>query len=136
MVFSAAATIALYIVLIFVLIFALIAVAALGVIAFALRMLNIQIDRAFDKADPIILKINDFLITLQRVTSNVGEKADEVLVKGEAIVEDIADKVEDTATVVQKTVTKPLINLSSIIAGITKGFATFSGSKNSNNGRN
>jgi hypothetical protein len=51
-------------------------------------------------------------------------------------VEDIADKVEDTANVVQKTVTKPLINLSSLIAGISKGFATFSGGKHSNNGRN
>jgi len=130
------ATIALYTVLIFVLIFALISVAALGVIAFALRMLNIQIDQALNKADPVILKVNDFLITLQKVTSNVGEKADDVLEKGEAIVENIADKVEDTATVVQKTVTKPLINLSSLIAGISKGFAAFSGNKHSNNGRN
>jgi hypothetical protein len=136
MVLGASATIALYVSLIFVLIFALIAVTALGVIAFALRVINIQIDKLFITADPIVLKINDFLITLQKVTSDVGEKADEVLIKGEAIVEDIADKVEDTANVVQKTVTKPLINLSSLIAGISKGFATFSGGKHSNNGRN
>jgi uncharacterized protein YoxC len=116
--------------------FAIVTVVTLGVIAFGLRLLNQQIDQALNKTDPVILKINDFLITLQRVTSNVGEKADEVLIKGEAIVEDIADKVEETATVVEKTITKPLINLSSVMAGITKGFATFTGSKHSNNGRN
>ena len=136
MALGTSATIALYVVLVFVLFFAIITVVILGIIGFALRLLNTQIDLALSKTDPIVLKINDFLITLQRVTSTVGEKADEVLVKGEAIVEDIADKVEETVNVVEKTVTKPLINLSSVLAGISKGFATFTGGKHSNNGRN
>ena len=131
-----AATIAIYIVLVFVLLFATVTIALLGAIAFGLRFLNVQIDLALTKSEPIVLKINDFLITLQKVTSNVGEKADDILSKGEAVVEDIADKVEDTATVVQKTVTKPLINLSSLMAGISKGFSSFGAGKNSNNGRN
>jgi hypothetical protein len=127
--FGTSATVALYIVLVFVLIFALVTVTFLGAIAFALNVLHQQFEKVLIKADPIVLKLNDVLVTVQKVTSNVGEKADDILVKGEAIVDDVADKVEGTATIVQETVTKPLINLSSLLAAIAKGFAIFTGGK-------
>ncbi len=134
--FGTSATIALYIVLIFVLIFALVTVVFLGAIAVALTILHRQFEQVLVKADPVVMRMNDVLVTVQKVTSNVGERADEVLIKGEAIVDGIADKVENTATVVQETVTKPLINLSSLLAAVSKGFAIFTGGKQSRNGRN
>ena len=110
---STAATVALYVVLFFVLLFAVITVAFLGAIAFGLRELNKVANRALNKVDPILAKVNDTLTTAQRVTMNVGEKADTVLSRGEQITDDLAVKISATATVVESSVTKPLINLSS-----------------------
>ena len=68
--------------------------------------------------------------TVQRVTTNVGEKADQILTKGEALTDDVTDRVEKTAGVVQKSVTGPLISLSSLITGVSKGFSVYTHSSN------
>jgi uncharacterized protein YoxC len=135
MTISTAAVVALYIVLFFVLLFAIIAVGCLGAIAFALLQIRRVAEQALDKADPLVMRVNETLITAQRIAMNVGEQSDTILTRGERITEDLAQKIEATSTVVEKSVTSPLINLSSLIAGVSKGVATFSGIKNSTNGR-
>jgi hypothetical protein len=55
----------------------------------------------------------------------VVEKADIILTKGEALTDDLAIKVEQTSSVVQKTVTSPLINLSSLLSGLSAGFSVW-----------
>ncbi len=107
-------------------IFSLTTVALLGILAFALTKVQQQLTKLTDKVDPVIAKASDTLDTVNRVTSNVGEKADTILTRGEALTENVSQNVERTASVVQTTVTTPLINLSSLLAGVTKGFSVWS----------
>ena len=129
---SIAATAALWI---FVGLFALITVALIGAIAFALTKLVKLLETVVNKLDPIVAKATDTIETVQRVTTNVGEKADQILTKGEALTDDVSGRVEKTAGVVQHAVTEPLINLSSLITGISKGFAVYTHSSGKNGAR-
>jgi len=111
---------------IFVLIFSLIAVGALVAVAIALNKLQQQVEKLTTKVEPVIAKASTTLDSVQRVTVSVGEKADTILTRGEALTENVSHKVETTATVVENAVTKPLINLSSLIAGVSKGVSVYS----------
>lgn len=122
MIMADATQIALFV---FVGIFAVTTVALMGVMAFALSKLVKLLDTLADKLDPVVAKATDTIETVQRITANVGEKADAILSKGETITDNVAVKVEETAEVVQKSVTGPLITASSIIAGISKGFSVY-----------
>ena len=106
-------------------IFSLVTVGLLGVIAFAASKLVALLDKVTGKIDPVIVKATDAIDTVQRVTMSVGAKADQVLVKGEALTDDVSGRVEKTAGVVQSAVIAPLINVSSIINGISKGFQVY-----------
>lgn len=106
--------------------FSLVTVALMGAIAFALSKAVALLNKAVDKIDPVIVKATDAIETVQRVTNNVGAKADQILVKGETLTDDVSSRVEKTAGVVQSAVIGPLINLSSLLSGISKGFAVYS----------
>lgn len=137
--FSTAATVSLLIATIFVLIFGLITVALLGAIALGLKELNKRLDKAIDAAQPVLNKSTDVLDTVQRITMNVGEKADAILSQGETLSEKLASQAERTASVVEQAVTSPLINLASLFAGVTRGVHAFTknttGNKGHDNGR-
>ena len=105
--------------------FSLVTVGLLGAIAVAISKLVGLLEKGLDKVDPIILKTTNAIDTVQRVTTNIGAKADQVLVKGEALTDDVSGRVEKTAGVVQSAVIKPLIDVSSIISGISKGFQVY-----------
>ncbi len=105
--------------------FSLITVALFGAIAFALNKLVSLLATVTDKLDPLIGKASNAVDTVTRVTTNVGAKADQVLVKGEALTDDVSGRVEQTAGVVQSAVIGPLINISSLINGVTKGFSVY-----------
>lgn len=111
---------------IFVVIFSLIAVGALVAVAIALNKLQQQVDKLTTKVEPVIAKASTTLDTVQRVTVSVGEKADTILTRGETLTDNVSQKIESTANVVENTVTKPLINLSSLIAGVSKGVSVYS----------
>ncbi len=117
--------------------FSLITVALFGAIAFALNKLVTLLATVTDKLDPLIGKAANAVDTVTRVTTNVGAKADQVLVKGEALTDDVSGRVEQTAGVVQSAVIGPLINISSLINGVTKGFAVYArpGSENGTKAR-
>jgi uncharacterized protein YoxC len=106
-------------------IFSLVTVGLLGVIAFAASKLVALLDKVTNKIDPVIVKATDAIETVQRVTNNVGARADQILIKGEALTDDVSGRVEKTAGVVQNAVIGPLINLSSIINGVSKGFQVY-----------
>ena len=112
--------------------FSIIAVSLLGVMAFALTKLVKLLDTITNKLDPVILKATDTIETVQRVTANVGEKADHILSRGESLTNSVSGRVEQTADVVQKAVTGPLISLSSLITGVSKGVEVYT--KSSSNG--
>ena len=109
----------------FVALFAITTVVLFGITAFALTKLVKLVDTLVEKIEPVLGKATDTIETVQRVTTNVGEKADVILTKGEALTDSLSVKTERTADVVQKSVTGPLISLSSLIAGISKGFSVY-----------
>ena len=111
--------------LIFGCLFSLITVGLFAAIAFALSKLVSLLATMKDKLDTLIGKASNAVDTVTRVTTNVGAKADQVLVKGEALTDDVSGRVEKTAGVVQSAVIGPLINVSSLINGVTKGFAVY-----------
>lgn len=112
--------------------FSLITVVLFGAIAFALNKLVSLLATMTNKLDPLIGKATDAVETVQRVTTNVGAKVDQVLVKGEALTDDVSGRVEKTAGVVQSAVIGPLINISSLINGVSKGFAVYAHSSTEN----
>ena len=112
--------------------FSLITVVLFGAIAIALNKLVSLLATMTDKLDPLIGKATDAVETVQRVTTNVGAKVDQVLVKGEALTDDVSGRVEKTAGVVQSAVIGPLINISSLINGVSKGFAVYAHSNTEN----
>jgi predicted PurR-regulated permease PerM len=116
----------------FVLLFAFTTVALFGVIAFALKKVQQQIDKLTVMAEPLVAKASNTLDTVQRITENVGEKADAILTKGEVITDNLTEKVDQTSSVVQKTVTTPLINFSSLIKGLGVGMTVWSRTSSEN----
>lgn len=110
----------------------LIVVALLAVVAISLLKLNQKLERITDMAEPVVNKASDTLDSVQRVTSNVGEKADKILARGVELTESVSGNVEKTATVVHQTVTTPLIKLSSVIAGVSKSVSVYTGRSQSN----
>ncbi len=109
----------------FVVLFALVTVGLFAVLAIAITKMQQQVTKLTNKLEPVIAKVSTTLDTVQRITTNVGEKADVILTRGEALTENLSHKVENTADVVQETVTTPLINLSSLLAGISRGFSVW-----------
>lgn len=109
----------------FVVLFALTTVGLFAVLAIAVTKMQQQVTKLTNKLEPVIAKVSTTLDTVQRITTNVGEKANVILTRGETLTENLSHKVETTSDVVQETVTKPLINLSSLLAGISRGFSVW-----------
>lgn len=109
----------------FVTVFSLVAVGAFLAIAIVVKKIERQLENLTNKVDPVIAKATNTLDTVQRITVNVGEKADAILTKGEALTDTVSEKVGKTTTVVQETVTTPLINLSSLITGVSTGLGAW-----------
>ncbi|MDR3710198.1 MAG: hypothetical protein P4L33_18030 [Capsulimonadaceae bacterium] len=124
MTLSAAATVSLYIVLVFVVIFALLTVALLAIIAFSLRTIQEKLGEGLVQVKPVLDKTTDTLDTVQRVTNRIGEKADTILERGEELTNNVSRRVEETAAVVEKTVSTPLIKFSSVVAGVAEGISS------------
>ena len=70
--------------------FSLVTVAFLGVIALAVSKLVGLLDKVTREMEPVILKTTNAIDTVQRVTTNIGVRADQVLVKGEALTDDVS----------------------------------------------
>ena len=133
MTFGTAEQVALYIFLIFVAIFAITTISLLAGLVFGLTKLNQKIDTTIEQIKPLIAKSADVLDTVQRVTSNVGERADSILSQAEDTTANVSRRVDHTASVVEKAVTTPLINASSALAGLSKALNTLNrGARNGN----
>jgi predicted PurR-regulated permease PerM len=114
----------------------LLCVGILAAIAIGITKLNQKIEKITDMAEPVVNKASDTLDTVQRVTTNVGEKADVILTRGVELTDKVSGNVEKTATVVQQTVTTPLIKLSSVIAGVSKSLSVYAGNSRANGHNN
>jgi len=55
----------------------------------------------------------------------IGEKAEHILTQGEEMAESVHEKVDRTATTVQRTINAPIIKANSWAAALRHGFSTF-----------
>ena len=117
--------------IVFVIFFGIITVALLGAIAFALIKFTKLLNKATESLVPTVDKVSNLIDTIQRVTMTVGDRADQILSKGESITDSVADNVEKTSKVFRSAVTAPLINLSSVLTGITAAISSFGGKRSS-----
>ncbi len=131
---SLAAEIAFWIFMFFVFVMSITTVVLLAGVVFGLTKLNDKIDQTLETARPLVEKTSTLLDTAQRVTMNTGEKVDSILTEGEELTGRLSRKVDHTASIVEKTVTTPLINISSVIAGVSKGFEVFNRATSNGNG--
>ena len=97
----------------------------LGAMAFALTKLVKLLDTLTNKLDPVIVKATDTIETVQRVTTNVGEKADQILDQGRGADGQCLRQGGEDGGCRAAAVTGPLINLSSLITGVSKGFSVY-----------
>jgi hypothetical protein len=111
--------------MVFVGLFALLTVGLLAGLFIAVLLINKKFEEFAKKADPAVTKLTDTLEQVQRVTMTIGERADTILARGERMTDTVSDNVEKTSYVVRNTVTRPLIELSSLVSGISKGFSTW-----------
>jgi predicted PurR-regulated permease PerM len=102
----------------------------LGLLAVGINKLNQKLEKLTNMAEPVASKASDTLDNIQRVTMSVGEKADQIRTRGVEMTYNVSGNVEKTATVVHQTVTTPLIKLSSVIAGMSRGFSVYTGRNN------
>jgi hypothetical protein len=112
--------------MVFIGLFALLTVGLLAGIFIAVLFFNKKFEAFANKVDPAVTKVTDTLEQVQRVTMTIGERADTILARGERMTETVSDNVEKTSYVVRNTVTKPLIQISSLVTGLSKGFSTWS----------
>jgi len=98
---------------------------ALLALLFALRKLITKIEELTPKVNPIIDKVDQALTTANNKLTSLGDKAEHIIMQGEEVADNIHQKVDRTATVVQRTVHAPIITLNSLAAGFSRGVITF-----------
>jgi predicted PurR-regulated permease PerM len=112
-------------VIIFVFLFGLITVTLLGVVAYSLLKMQQQVDRLTTLAEPLSNKASTTLDEVQRVTVSVGDRADTILERSEHLTDHVATKIEQTSTIIQSSVTSPLIKVSSLVNGIIAALSSY-----------
>jgi hypothetical protein len=136
MTLGTAEQVALYIFLVFVAVFAITTVALLAGLVFGLNKLNEKLDDTIDAVRPLIAKSADVLETVEKVTVNVGERADAILSHAEETAVSVARTVDRTSSVVEQAVTGPLIGAASVFAGVSRGLRAFNHRSRNGNANN
>jgi hypothetical protein len=99
--------------------------AALGLLAFGVSKLNAKLEELTAKVDPLLTRADEMLTLTNDKLSAIGDRAEEVLARGEETAESVHQKVDKTATAVQRTIHAPIIGLNSLAAGVSRGVETF-----------
>lgn len=103
----------------------LVFIGAMAGIALALNKVNAKLEELTVKIDPLLTKADQILtVTNEKITS-IGDKTEGILQQGEEVAETVHEKVDRTATSVQRVVHAPIIRLNSLAAGLTRGMETF-----------
>jgi len=100
-------------------------VAILGFFLYSLNKLNAKLESLEAKVDPLVIKAEEILTLTNEKIVTLGERTEGILTHSEAVAEEVHDKVERTATGVQRTINAPIIGLNSVAAGLVQGLQTF-----------
>jgi len=107
------------------LVLSLVSAGGLLALGLALNKLSAKLEDLTAKAEPLLAKTDHILtLTNDKITS-IGDKAEGILTQGEETAESVHEKVDKTATAVQRTVYAPIISLNSFAAGVSRGVETF-----------
>jgi predicted PurR-regulated permease PerM len=104
----------------------LLVLAAIGGMAFVLWKINAKIEQLTPKVEPLLDKVDQAFTTANDKLTSIGDRAEHIAAQGEETAANVHDKVEKTATVVQRTIHAPLIVLNSFAAGLSRSVKTFS----------
>ena len=100
-------------------------VAILGFFLYSLNKLNAKLESLEAKVNPLLIKAEEILTLTNEKIVTLGERTEGILTHGEAVAEEVHDKIDRTATGVQRTVNAPIIGLNSAAAGLVQGLQTF-----------
>ena len=100
----------------------------LGLVAFAawaIWKLHNLLEKYEARINPVIDKADQVLTLIGEKVDTIGGKAESILTQGEEMAESVHEKVDRTATTVQRTINAPIIKANSWAAALKQGFATF-----------
>ena len=109
----------------FYLVASLLLIGLIGAAAFLLARLNTTLEMYQARIDPLLDKADVILTVATEKVTNIGEKTEALLSDGEGTAASVGEKVEQTAGVVQHTINAPIIGVNALVAGVTRGLATF-----------
>ncbi len=107
----------------------------LGTMAFVLWKLNIKIEQMTPKIEPLLGKVDLALTIANDQLSAIGDRTEFIVAQGEEVAASVHNKVDKTATAVQRTVQAPIVTLNSFAAGVLRGLETFANLQQSRRGR-
>lgn len=99
-----------------------------GLVAFAAWMvwkLHNILEKYEARINPVIDKADQVLTLINEKVDTIGGKAESILTQGEEMAESVHEKVDRTATTVQRTINAPIIKANSWAAALRQGFSTF-----------
>jgi uncharacterized protein YoxC len=99
-----------------------------GLVAFAAWMvwkLHNLLEKYETRINPVIDKADQVLTLISEKVDTIGGKAESILTQGEEMAESVHEKVDRTATTVQRTINAPIIKANSWAAALKQGFSTF-----------
>jgi hypothetical protein len=104
-----------------------------GIIAFcnllllvAIAVLALSAKRFIDtSATPAVSDVRNTIQSVNSMVDQVEDKAERIMCISEETAQKLSDRVIATTDMVQESVTTPLINISSFVAGVTKAVETW-----------
>jgi len=97
-------------------------IAAVGYLVWRL---NTILERYEGKIEPVLNKADAVLTLIGEKTDSIGGKAEHLLSQGEEMAGSVHEKVDQTATIVQRTVNAPIIGINSFATAVTEGLTMF-----------
>jgi predicted PurR-regulated permease PerM len=114
-------------------VFSLLTLGSLAGLAWGVFRLNGELEKLNAKADPLLGKTDEILGLVSEKVMTVGTSAEHILLQSEAMTGNLTQKVDQTASAVQKTIYAPLISLNALLAGVQHGATVFRQSNKAGN---
>ncbi len=110
---------------VFYVIASLVLVGLVGFAAWMVWKLHNILEKYEARINPVIEKADQVLTVISEKVDTIGGKAENILTQGEEMAESVHEKVDRTATTVQRTINAPIIKANSWAAALTQGLSTF-----------
>jgi uncharacterized protein YoxC len=99
----------------------------------AVVMVRKSVNKLIETANPAIKRAEATLTAVGDIAENVRVRTDEIGQTVEETVEDVSRKVRSTTSVIEDSVRPPLVNVASVLAGLSKGLQVWSDMKRGGN---